>query len=59
MEYLKSLFSCCASKGEPATVKITVNSTCCKSKSHIISLSNEDDVKQLVIILDAYFKRAS
>lgn len=52
MEYISKLFSCCAKGGEPASVKISVTSTCCDSKSHNIMLSNEDDIRKLVAILD-------
>jgi hypothetical protein len=51
MDYLKSLFACC--KGDtPSTIQITVSSACCKSKTKIIIVTNEEDVQKLTKLLE-------
>ena len=51
MDYLKRLFSCCCSKA-PSTLKVNFQSTCCKSKSVSIILTNENDIDRIVSLLD-------
>lgn len=51
MDYIKRLFSCCCSKASP-TLKVNFQSTCCKSKSVSIILTNENDIDRIISLLD-------
>ena len=51
MDYIKQLFSCCCSKESPA-LKLNFQSTCCKSRSISIILTNENDIERMMSLLD-------
>ena len=50
MDYIKQLFSCCSK--EPSTLKLNFQSTCCKSRSISIILTNENDIDRIIMLLD-------
>ena len=52
MEYLQ-LFGCCC-KNDDKTNRITIKckSNCCRSKSYEINISDDDDIKKILKLLE-------
>ena len=46
MDYVKRIFSCCCKNEGTTTVKINFTSSCCKSRTEQIIITNEDDIKK-------------